>query len=53
MSVRLTLAGPELQRIPFEDHAWTCAQDHLETALAERASAAGAQIRYGAELAGL
>ena len=53
MSVRLTLAGPELQRIPFEDHAWTCAQDHLETALAERASAAGAQIRYDAELAGL
>jgi putative polyketide hydroxylase len=53
MSIRPTLAGPELHRIPFEDHAWTCAQDHLQTILAARAATAGARIRYGAELLSL
>jgi putative polyketide hydroxylase len=53
MSVRLSLAGPQLQAIPFDGHVWTCAQDHLEAVLASRASAAGAQIRYGTELVSL
>jgi hypothetical protein len=29
-------------RVPFEQHAWTCAHDHLQTVLAQRATAAGA-----------
>jgi 2-polyprenyl-6-methoxyphenol hydroxylase-like FAD-dependent oxidoreductase len=33
--------GPEIHRAPFDDHVWTCAQDHLETVLAERAASAG------------
>jgi putative polyketide hydroxylase len=53
MSIRRCLTGPEIHRVPFDDHVWTCAQDHLETVLAERAAAAGAQVRYGAELTGL
>ena len=53
MSIRSCLTGPEIQRVPFPGHVWTCAQDHLETILAQRAAAAGARLRYGAELAGL
>jgi 2-polyprenyl-6-methoxyphenol hydroxylase-like FAD-dependent oxidoreductase len=53
MSIRPCLTGPEIQRLPFPDHVWTCAQDHLETILAQRAVAAGARLRYGAALAGL
>ena len=52
MSIRSCLTGPESQRVPFPDHVWACAQDYLETILAKRA-AAGAQLRYGAELTGL
>ena len=39
--------------MPFPEHVWACAQDHLEAILARRAVAAGAQLRYGAELTGL
>jgi 2-polyprenyl-6-methoxyphenol hydroxylase-like FAD-dependent oxidoreductase len=53
MSIRPCLAGPEIHRVPFDEHVWTCAQDHLETILAQRAAASGAQVRYGAELTGL
>ena len=53
MSIRSCLTGPEIQRVPFPDHVWACAQDHLETILASRAVAAGARLRYGAELTGL
>jgi putative polyketide hydroxylase len=53
MSVRVCATGPEIQRIPMDAHVWTCAQDDLETILAARALAAGAQLRYGAELADL
>jgi putative polyketide hydroxylase len=53
MSIRSSLTGPEFQRVPFDDHVWTCAQDHLETILAGRAAAAGAQLRYSTELTGL
>jgi 2-polyprenyl-6-methoxyphenol hydroxylase-like FAD-dependent oxidoreductase len=53
MSMRATLVGPELSRIPFDDHAWTCAQDHLEPILCERARAAGTRVAYGCELTGL
>ena len=53
MSIRSCLTGPEIQRVPLDGHVWACAQDHLETILATRAAAAGAQLRYGAELTGL
>ena len=53
MSIRSCLTGPEIQRVPFPNHVWTCAQDHLETILAQRAAATGARLRYGAELAAL
>ena len=53
MSVRPSLTGPEFHCVPFDDHVWTCAQDHLEAVLARRARAAGAEIRYGVTLAGL
>jgi len=53
MSIRSCLTGPEIQRVSFPDHVWTCAQDHLETILAQRATATGARLRYGAALAGL
>jgi putative polyketide hydroxylase len=53
MSVRACLAGPEITRIPMDDHVWTCAQDQLEAVLAARAEAAGARLRYTAELADL
>src|SRR5580704_18193234 len=53
MSIRPCLTGPELQRLPFPDHVWTCAQDHLETILAERAIQDGTQLRYGSQLTGL
>jgi putative polyketide hydroxylase len=53
MSIRSCLTGPEIQRIPFPDHVWTCAQDHLETILAQRAVQDGTQLRYGSELTGL
>lgn len=53
MSVRPSLTGPEFQCVPFDGHVWTCAQDHLEAALASRARGAGAEIRYGVTLAGL
>jgi putative polyketide hydroxylase len=49
MSIRPCLVGPELFRVPFPDHVWTCAQDHLEPILAERARGAGAVIRYGSQ----
>jgi putative polyketide hydroxylase len=53
MSIRSCLTGPEIQREPLDGHVWACAQDHLETILATCAAAAGAQLRYGAELTGL
>jgi putative polyketide hydroxylase len=53
MSIRSCLSGPEIGRVPFPDHVWACAQDYLEAILARRAAAAGAQLRYGAELTGL
>ena len=53
MSIRSCLTGPEIRRVPFDGHVWACAQDHLETILAQRAAAAGGRLRYGAELAGL
>lgn len=53
MSVRQSLTGQEVQCVPFDDHVWTCAQDHLEAALARRARGAGAEIRYGVTLASL
>jgi putative polyketide hydroxylase len=53
MSIRPSLVGPELHRIAFEQHVWTCAQDVLEPLLAERAERAGAQIQYGWDLVGL
>jgi putative polyketide hydroxylase len=53
MSARQSLTGPEFQCAPFDDHVWTCAQDHLEAAMARRARSAGAEIRYGVTLAGL
>jgi putative polyketide hydroxylase len=49
MSIRPCLVGPELFRVPFPDHVWTCAQDRLEPILAGRARTAGAVIRYGCE----
>jgi 2-polyprenyl-6-methoxyphenol hydroxylase-like FAD-dependent oxidoreductase len=53
MSIRARLTGPEIQRVPLDDHVWACAQDHLETILAKRAAAAGARLRYGVQLTGL
>ncbi len=53
MSIRSCLTGPEIHRVPFPGHVWACAQDHLEAILGKRAAAAGAQLRYGAELVGL
>ncbi len=53
MSIRSCLTGPEIHRVPFPGHVWACAQDHLEAILGRRAAAAGAQLRYGAELVGL
>jgi putative polyketide hydroxylase len=53
MSIRPCLTGPEIHRLPFPDHVWTCAQDHLETILAQRAVACGTQLRYGSQLTGL
>lgn len=53
MSIRPCLTGPEIQRLPFPDHVWTCAQDHLETILAQCAAQAGTQLRYAAQLTGL
>jgi putative polyketide hydroxylase len=53
MSVRPCLTGPEIQRLPFPDHVWTCAQDHLETILAQCAVQSGTQLRYGSRLTGL
>jgi len=53
MSIRSCLTGPEIHRVPLDGHVWACAQDHLETILAQRAAAAGARLRYGAELTGL
>jgi putative polyketide hydroxylase len=53
MSVRPCLAGPEIQRLPFHDHVWTCAQDHLETILARCAVRGGTRLRYGSQLTGL
>jgi len=53
MSVRPSLIGPEISRVPFNDHVWTCAQDQLEAVLARRAVAAGADICYHATLASL
>jgi putative polyketide hydroxylase len=50
MSIRPTLVAPELLRVPFPDHVWTCAQDRLEPILVQRARAAGAVIRYGCEV---
>jgi 2-polyprenyl-6-methoxyphenol hydroxylase-like FAD-dependent oxidoreductase len=47
MSIRACLTGPEIQRLPFPDHVWTCAQDHLETILAQCAVQGGTQLRYG------
>jgi 2-polyprenyl-6-methoxyphenol hydroxylase-like FAD-dependent oxidoreductase len=49
MSIRPCLVGPELFRVPFPDHVWTCAQDRLEPILAERARTAGAVIQYRCE----
>jgi putative polyketide hydroxylase len=53
MSIRPCLAGPEIRRLPFPDHVWTCAQDHLEAILARCAVQGGTQLRYGAQLTGL
>ena len=53
MSIRSCLTGPEIGRVPLDGHVWACAQDHLETILAHRAAAAGARLRYGAEVTGL
>lgn len=53
MSIRSSLVGMEFARIPFPDHVWTCAQDHLEHILAERSIAAGTDVRYGAQLSAL
>jgi hypothetical protein len=53
MSIRSCLTGPEIQRLPFPDHVWTCAQDHLETILARCAVRGGTQLRYGSQLTGL
>ena len=53
MSIRSCLTGPEIHRLPFPDHAWTCAQDHLETVLAQCAVQGGIQLRYGWQLTGL
>ena len=53
MSIRSSLTGPEIQRLPFPDHVWTCAQDHLETILARCAVQGGTQLRYGSQLTGL
>ncbi len=53
MSIRPCATGPELRRLPFADHVWTCAQDHLETILAQRAVEAGTQLRYDWQLTGL
>jgi len=35
MSVRPCLTGREIHRLPFPDHVWTCAQDHLEAILGQ------------------
>jgi putative polyketide hydroxylase len=53
MSFRSCLTGPETGRVPFDEHVWACAQDHLESILASQAADAGARLRYGAELTGL
>ena len=53
MSIRSCLTGHEIHRLPFPDHVWTCAQDHLETILAQCALACGTQLRYGCQLTGL
>jgi putative polyketide hydroxylase len=53
MSLRPSLVGPELQRIPFPEHVWTCAQDRLEPILCRRTRSAGTPVIYGWELSAL
>jgi len=53
MSIRSCLAGREIQRLPFHDHVWTCAQDHLESILAQCAGQGGTQLRYGSQMTDL
>jgi putative polyketide hydroxylase len=53
MSLRPSLVGPELQRIPFPEHVWTCAQDRLEPILCRRTRSAGTPVVYGWELSAL
>jgi putative polyketide hydroxylase len=53
MSIRSSLIGPEIQRLPFPGHVWTCAQDHLETILAQCAVQGGTRLRYGSQVTGL
>lgn len=53
MSIRANLVAEESARIPFPDHVWTCAQDHLEPIVAQRALQAGASVRVQSTLAAL
>lgn len=53
MSIRPTVVAQESARIPFPDHVWTCAQDHLEPIVAQRALQAGASVRMQSTLAAL
>jgi putative polyketide hydroxylase len=53
MSIRPSLRETEVARVPFPDHVWACAQDHLEPILRARAVAAGACIAYNTELVAL
>jgi putative polyketide hydroxylase len=53
MSIRPSLVEREVKRIPLPDHVWACAQDHLAPIITNRAIAAGATVRFHAELEGL
>jgi hypothetical protein len=53
MSLRPNLVGPELNRIPFEEHMWTCAQDRLEPILCRRTRSVGTPVAYGWEVTGV
>ncbi len=53
ISIRSSLVGPELRRVPRDDRAWSCAQDRLEPILSERARAAGTPVVYGCVLRNL
>lgn len=53
LSVRPSLIGPEIDRVPMDDHEWTCAQDRLEPIMRRHATSLGVRILQAASLVDL